>query len=161
MRYRILTLTLAAAALGGSTAAFTGAAGANVPWCNTSRIQASVTAGEQLGSNLRTAQITLRNISSETCRTQGYPGVDLAVWGQPGQHAVRNGATSHLIELDPGQSAAATLTYKFGATDWIANELVVTPPDNTRPLRLYWDWRKLGSVTFDQPGAVTISPLRA
>ncbi|MFD7843682.1 DUF4232 domain-containing protein [Nocardia sp. NPDC059764] len=161
MRYRIPTLALAAAALAGSTAAFTGAAGATAPWCTTSRIQASVTAGEQLGSNLRTANITLRNVSAQTCRTQGYPGVDLAVWGRPGQHAVRNGATGHPIELAPGQSATATLTYKFGATDWIANELIVTPPDNTRPLRLYWDWRKLGSVTFDQPGAVTIGPLRA
>ncbi|GAB0107713.1 hypothetical protein JMUB6875_67110 [Nocardia sp. JMUB6875] len=162
MRNRILTFTLATAAIAASTAVIAGGAQARVPWCDTSRMQLEVTAGDQLGSNLRTANITLRNMSWETCATQGYPGVDLSIWGGPGHHAVRNGAVGHPIELAPRQAATAVLTYQIFtvATDNFPDEITVTPPDNTESLRAYWDWRKLGAVSFDQ-SQPSIAPLRA
>ncbi|UGT39725.1 DUF4232 domain-containing protein [Nocardia yamanashiensis] len=161
MRYRAGILGMAAVALAASTIAVAGGAQARTPWCSTSQLRLDVTSGEELASNLRTALITLRNESSETCATQGYPGVDMSASSGGVQHIPRNGAVGKPIQLAPHQSATATLTYMFGATDWIVDEIIVTPPDNTVSLRAVWDWRRLGAVTFAQPGAVEISPLRS
>lgn len=161
MRCRGGILGMAVVALAASTIAVAGGAQARTPWCATSQLRLDVTSGEELASNLRTALITLRNESSETCATQGYPGLDMSASSGGVQHVARNGAVGKPIQLAPHQSASATLTYMFGATDWIVDEIIVTPPDNTTSLRAVWDWRRLGAVTFAQPGAVEIGPLRA
>ncbi len=102
---------------GGPMARATGQAAAE---CTTAQLRVAYTANAQIrngalnGMSHADSVITFTNVSSATCRTQGYPGVAaLDAAGHQLRQAVRGRAATGqipLIVLAPGQVASAEIT---------------------------------------------------
>lgn len=80
-------------------------------WCTTADLSVSLRPGDS-GAGQRHASLVLTNSSTEPCRTQGWPGLQLA--GSHGEdiptEAVRDhGAPSEAVTLSPGGRATAQL----------------------------------------------------
>lgn|SRR6266487_2384279 len=109
--------------------------------------------GGDAGSGHRSAALMFRNTGSVTCRLHGYPGVAaLNAHGTQIQQArrtpsgylggLKQGASAPIVDIAPGQSASALLeALAFGPDGGSCTPyagLLVTPPDDTRSVRLAW-----------------------
>jgi hypothetical protein len=105
------------------------------------------------GSGHRSAALMFRNTGSKTCRLHGYPGVAaLDAHGTQIEQARRTpsgylgglkpAASAPIADIAPGQSASALLeALAFGPGGRSCAPyagLLVTPPDETRSVRLAW-----------------------
>ncbi|GGS09462.1 hypothetical protein GCM10010252_55880 [Streptomyces aureoverticillatus] len=94
------------------------------------------------GAGQRHAPLVFTNTGSTTCALRGYPGVSLldSSGDRVGRPARRAGSMLPPVELDPGESAFASLhTVGRGVTDkpcWPrADQVQAYPPGSTRALR--------------------------
>jgi hypothetical protein len=136
---------------GGGTGGGNGNGGGPVE-CRIGQLDISVTGGDA-GLGHRSKVIVFRNTGSSTCVLQGYPGV-AALDGSGRQVAqaqrtlngylggVRAG-NPPLVRLAAGASASATVeALAFGPNGDSCTAyagLLVTPPDETRSVRVNWD----------------------
>ncbi|MBD0711967.1 MULTISPECIES: DUF4232 domain-containing protein [unclassified Streptomyces] len=86
--------------------------------------------------------VRLVNKGSAPCTLKGYPGVDLVgatTWSLPRQTSQKPG----LVTLKPGARTTFTITYQsYGGegAELTPGSLVVTPPGETHPTKLTWDF---------------------
>ncbi|WP_233576267.1 DUF4232 domain-containing protein [Saccharopolyspora rhizosphaerae] len=140
---------LAAGALAGSALPAQGqdAPEPRYPRCQSAQLTGSMSP-VQAGAGQRYADLTLTNSGDARCTLQGYGGMELVdAAGNPLPTTVTRapdpGPT--LLDLDPGESAAATLhwsTVPHGdegdPCQPVAAGLRVIPPDETEPLPVEW-----------------------
>jgi hypothetical protein len=118
-----------------------GATGQTAAGCTTAQLRVAYTGNTQIrngaldGMSHADSVITFTNVSSATCRTQGYPGVAaLDAAGHQLKQAVRGRATSGqipLIVLAPGQVASAEITGNTASCPTLTKiaAFLVTVPD--------------------------------
>lgn len=151
----------------GSPGAAAGGDGSPSPGrCHTSMLSAHVVLG-QPGAGQRYADLVLTNTSGTVCRVYGYPGMQLvSASGRNIPTAVeRQPGTEPLVTLAPGRQASSLLhwtivpgTGEGSPCEPAASGLIVTPPDETAPLRTSWPGGPVCQhgqvfVTAFQPGA--------
>jgi hypothetical protein len=130
---------------GGPMARATGQAAAE---CTTAQLKVAYTGNAQIrngaldGMSHADSVITFTNVSSATCRTQGYPGVAaLDAAGHQLKQAVRGRASTGqlpLIVLAPGQAASAEITGNTASCTTLTKiaAFLVTVPDQRTSTRL-------------------------
>jgi Protein of unknown function (DUF4232) len=130
---------------GGPMARATGQAAAE---CTTAQLKVAYTGNTQIrngaldGMSHADSVITFTNVSSATCRTQGYPGVAaLDAAGHQLKQAVRGRASTgqiRLIVLAPGQVASAEITGDTASCTTLTKiaAFLVTVPDQRTSTRL-------------------------
>jgi hypothetical protein len=116
--------------------------------CTTAQLKVAYTANAQIrngaldGMSHADSVITFTNVSSATCRTQGYPGVAaLDAAGHQLKQAVRGQASTGqipLIVLAPGQAASAEITGNTASCTTLTKiaAFLVTVPDQRTSTRL-------------------------
>lgn len=111
--------------------------------CHTSELRASV-GRINPGAGQKNFPVVLTNDSGRTCTLRGYPGsafVD-AAGKQLGPDPKRSEATATTVELAPGDSAWAGLSFanpEISEADTATPAaLLVTPPDERDPLKVAW-----------------------
>ena len=101
----------------------------------------------QPGAGQHYAELVLTNTSGSTCRVFGYPGMQLvsATGGHVPTAVQRPPGSEPLVTLAPGQQASSLLhwtivpgTGEGSPCEPSASGLIVTPPDETAPLRTSW-----------------------
>lgn len=135
------------------------------PWCTTSTLTPAFRPLESAAGSRYTA-LVLSNTSTTACRTQGWPGLQLA--GADGEplptDAVRDRSRSpQPVTLEPGERAWSRLHWSVVAGEedpadgrCPAPETVrVTPPDQHKPDSA--DWGGLGTVCGG--GRIDVLPL--
>ncbi|MEV8553587.1 DUF4232 domain-containing protein [Streptomyces glaucescens] len=111
--------------------------------CRTAELRASV-GREDPGAGQVNHPVVLTNVSARTCTVQGYPGAAFvdASGRQLGPDPRRGPESPARVVLAPGGSAWAGLSYArpeiSGARTAVPAALLVTPPDERRPLRVPW-----------------------
>ena len=130
---------------GGPMARATGQAAAK---CTTAQLKVAYTGNAQIrngaldGMSHADSVITFTNVSSATCRTQGYPGVAaLDAAGHQLKQAVRGRASTGqipLIVLAPGQAASAEITGNTASCTTLTKiaAFLITVPDQRTSTRL-------------------------
>jgi hypothetical protein len=130
------------------------AGGGRAPWCATDALSASVRPLDSAAGQ-RYAALVLTNTSGAACRTQGWPGLQLATGdgtALPTETVREEGQDSHPLTIEPGGSAWARLhwTVVAGEDDPADGdcgpapaELRVIPPDQEEATAAGWD---LGEV---------------
>jgi hypothetical protein len=130
---------------GGPMARATGQAAAE---CTAAQLRVAYTGNAQIrdgaldGMSHADSVITFTNVSSATCRTQGYPGVAaLDAAGHQLKQAVRGRPTTGqipLIVLAPGQVASAEITGNTASCTTLTKiaAFLVTVPDQRTSTRL-------------------------
>jgi Protein of unknown function (DUF4232) len=130
---------------GGPMARATGQAAAE---CTTAQLKVAYTGNAQIrngaldGMSHADSVITFTNVSSATCRTQGYPGVAaLDAAGHQLKQAVRGRASTGqipLIVLAPGQVASAEITGNTASCTTLTKiaAFLITVPDQRTSTRL-------------------------
>ena len=130
---------------GGPMARATGQTAAE---CTTAQLKVAYTGNAQIrngaldGMSHADSVITFTNVSSATCRTQGYPGVAaLDAAGHQLKQAVRGRASTGqlpLIVLAPGQAASAEITGNTASCTTLTKiaAFLVTVPDQRTSTRL-------------------------
>ncbi|MFI2612777.1 DUF4232 domain-containing protein [Kitasatospora sp. NPDC018619] len=113
------------------------------------------------GDARRTVVVELKNHSGHDCTISGYAGVDLTT-NAGSLSAGRSGEPAAPAVLRSGKSTYFGISYPAnttGGTGLRLTGLVVTPPDETRPVTL--PWPGAGSLpATDAPGnPVTIGPI--
>ncbi|MCT9932286.1 DUF4232 domain-containing protein [Planotetraspora sp. A-T 1434] len=112
--------------------------------CQTSDLRASVGPNHP-GAGQENFAIVLTNKSGRTCTVYGFPGA--AFVNATGQAVTVNperltGVEKRRVPVAPGHSAWAALTYTnpqvTGVTTVTPAALLITPPDETAPLRVRW-----------------------
>ncbi|MEZ0075363.1 DUF4232 domain-containing protein [Planotetraspora sp. GP83] len=112
--------------------------------CHTSDLRASVGPNHP-GAGQENFAIVLTNKSGHTCTVYGFPGA--AFVNDAGQAVTVNperltGVEKRRVPLAPGHSAWAALTYSnpqlTGVTTVTPAALLITPPDETAPLKVRW-----------------------
>lgn len=127
-------------------------AGTTTAECRTGQLSVTISGGDA-GAGHRSKVLVFHNTSADTCVLQGYPGVAaLDSAGRQVEQAQRTPqgylgglATGNppLVRLTAGAAASATVeAVGFGpdgngCTAYAG--LLVTPPDETHPVRLGWD----------------------
>ncbi len=116
--------------------------------CTTAQLKVAYTGNAQIrngaldGMSHADSVITFTNVSSATCRTQGYPGVAaLDAAGHQLKQAVRGRASTGqipLIVLAPGQVASAEITGNTASCTTLTKiaAFLVTVPDQRTSTRL-------------------------
>jgi Domain of unknown function (DUF4232) len=134
--------------------------------CHTRDLSAGLRPGSP-GAGQRYATLRLTNRSSASCTVRGYPGAQLlrADGRRLPTRIVRDHSREpRTVTLRPGERAAAR--WHWGAVpgpgeptgracEPTARRILITPPDETRPLRLRW---RLGPVC--QHGRIEVRPFR-
>jgi hypothetical protein len=132
-----------------------GAEAGEVPWCATAALSAELTPLSP-GAGQRYAALVLTNASDNACRTQGWPGLQLATGeGEPiPTTTVRDRSEpSRQLTLQPGASAWARLHWSVVASDDdpasgdcgpTPATLQVIPPDTYNATGA--DWGNMGEV---------------
>ena len=134
--------------------------------CHTSMLSAHVVVG-QPGAGQHYAELVLTNTSGATCKIYGYPGMQLvsASGGQVPTAVDRQPGAERLVTLGAGQQVSSLLhwtivpgTGEGSPCQPTASGLIVTPPDETSPLRTSWPGGPVCQhgqvfVTAFQPGA--------
>ncbi|MFI1356258.1 DUF4232 domain-containing protein [Streptomyces sp. NPDC020898] len=111
--------------------------------CRTSELRASV-GRVNPGAGQKNFPVVLTNDSGRTCTLRGYPGSDFvdAAGKQLGPDPKRSEATATTVELAPGDSAWAGLSFAnpeiSEAETATPAALLVTPPDERDPLKVAW-----------------------
>ncbi|GGL63776.1 lipoprotein [Streptomyces fumigatiscleroticus] len=111
--------------------------------CHTSELRASVGRLDP-GAGQRNFPVVLTNVSDRTCTLHGYPGAAFvdASGAQLGPDPVRSPGTATTVEVAPGRSAWAGLSYAdpqiSGARGATPAALLVTPPDERSSLKVRW-----------------------
>ncbi|MFF7791019.1 DUF4232 domain-containing protein [Streptomyces sp. NPDC007991] len=111
--------------------------------CHTSELRASVGRMDP-GAGQRNFPVVLTNVSSRTCTLHGYPGAAFvdASGRQLGPDPKRTPGEPATVTLAPGRSAWAGLRYAApevsGAHAATPAALLVTPPDERKPLKVRW-----------------------
>jgi streptogramin lyase len=111
--------------------------------CHTSDLRASVGRNDP-GAGQANHPIVLTNVSERTCTLFGFPGAAFvdASGKQLGPDPERVRESSTRVTLAPGAAAWAGLSYAnpeiSGARTATPVALLVTPPDERRPLRVPW-----------------------
>ncbi len=130
---------------GGPMARASGQAAAE---CTTAQLKVAYTGNAQIrngaldGMSHADSVITFTNISSATCRTQGYPGIAaLDAAGHQLKQAVRGRASTGqipLIVLAPGQVASAEITGNTASCSTLTKiaAFLITVPDQRTSTRL-------------------------
>lgn len=151
----------------GTPAAPSGPSGGGTPWCATAGLRVAVH-GLQPAAGNRYAAVSVTNTSSHSCRTQGYPGLQLVDGaGHPVPTTVvrEPAATARPLTLTPGASAWARLHWSAvagpgdatsGSCQPVAASAEVTPPDQTAHATVSWG---LGAVC--RRGRIDELPLTA
>ena len=116
--------------------------------CTTAQLRVAYTGNAQIrngaldGMSHADSVITFTNVSSASCRTQGYPGVAaLDAAGRQLKQAVRGRSTTGqvpLIVLAPGQAASAEITGNTASCTTLTKiaAFLVTVPDQRTSIRL-------------------------
>lgn len=111
--------------------------------CRTSDLQATLGRNDP-GAGQKNFPVILTNTSSRTCTLHGYPGaafVDASGW-QLGPDPKREPGTATTVTLAPGQNAWSGITFAHpeisGARTANPDALLVTPPDERKPLKVMW-----------------------
>jgi hypothetical protein len=117
--------------------------------CRTSGLSASVGPGDA-GAGQRAFSVALTNQSGKACFLRGYPGAAFtdAAGGQLGPDPERiPDAPTARVTLAPGESAWAALSYSnpelTDARTAVPKTLLITPPDEHRPLSVRWEGGKV------------------
>jgi hypothetical protein len=130
---------------GGPMARASGQAAAE---CTTAQLKVAYTGNAQIrngaldGMSHADSVVTFTNVSSATCRTQGYPGIAaLDAAGHQLKQAVRDQASTGqipLIVLAPGQVASAEITGNTASCATLTKiaAFLVTVPDQRTSARL-------------------------
>ncbi|WP_240122168.1 DUF4232 domain-containing protein [Streptomyces sp. MUM 2J] len=112
--------------------------------CHTSELSASVGRNDP-GAGQENFPVVLTNASSRTCTVYGFPGAAFVDAGghQLGPDPLREtGSVPRTVTLAPGGSAWAGLRYSnpqiSGARTATPAALLVTPPDERKPLKVPW-----------------------
>ncbi|MFH9008008.1 DUF4232 domain-containing protein [Streptomyces afghaniensis] len=111
--------------------------------CHTSELRAFVGRMDP-GAGQRNFPVVLTNVSSRTCTLHGYPGAAFvdASGRQLGPDPKRTPGEPATVTLEPGGSAWAGLRYASpevsGAHAATPAALLVTPPDERKPLKVRW-----------------------
>ncbi|MDH6228707.1 DUF4232 domain-containing protein [Streptomyces sp. MJP52] len=128
--------------------------------CRTSGLAASVGPGDA-GAGQRGFPVALTNRSQRSCTLRGYPGAAFtdASGTQLGPDPRRTrGTPVTTVELSPGESAWATLSFSdprlTGSEAKVPATLLVTPPDERRPLSVRWEG---GEVPVSGNAAVSVT----
>ncbi|MFF2521121.1 DUF4232 domain-containing protein [Streptomyces liangshanensis] len=111
--------------------------------CHTSELKASVGPDEP-GAGQENFALVLTNKSGHTCTVDGFPG--LAFLNKAGQQVSvdpeRTSVTGTLVELAPGRSAWAPMTFGnpeiTGVTTVTPASVLITPPDEKDALKASW-----------------------
>ncbi|MGH3313867.1 MAG: DUF4232 domain-containing protein [Streptomyces sp.] len=139
---------------------------ARSPWCTTEALSASLRSGQPAAGS-RYAGLVLRNSSDTTCRTQGYPGIQLTRKnGEPIRtKAVRDHSRApQPLTLAPGDRVSARLRWTVVPSEGDPADgrcpnpaaLRVIPPDQRAADTTTW---RLGPVCGT--GKVRVLPLQA
>ncbi|MET9390499.1 DUF4232 domain-containing protein [Streptomyces sp. NPDC006624] len=111
--------------------------------CHSHELRASVGRMDP-GAGQRNFPVVLTNVSSRTCTLYGYPGAAFvdASGRQLGPDPKRTPGDPATVRLAPGDSAWAGLRYASpetsGADTAVPAALLVTPPDERKPLKVRW-----------------------
>ncbi|MDN3026810.1 DUF4232 domain-containing protein [Streptomyces sp. S.PB5] len=111
--------------------------------CHTSELEATLGRNDP-GAGQENFPVILTNTSSRTCTVHGYPGAAFvdASGRQLGPDPERTPATATTLKLAPGQNAWSGITFAnpeiSGARTANPDALLVTPPDERDPLKVYW-----------------------
>jgi hypothetical protein len=139
-------------------------AGSAVTRCHTSGLSASVGTGEA-GAGQRSFSVALTNQSGRTCTLRGFPGAAFtdSEGEQLGPDPERVGkAPADELTLAPGQSAWAALSFPnpklTGAVTTAPESLLITPPDERRPLSVRWE---NGEVPVSADAEISVTALAA
>ena len=129
-----------------------GGAGAEAAdWCATEALSATVTPLDS-GAGNRYAALVLTNTTDASCRTQGWPGLELAAddgSALPTETVRDTSREAEQLTLAPGESAWAQLRWTVvpgsedpadGACGPEPAELRVIPPDTYDATPAEWDW---------------------
>ncbi|NLU70732.1 DUF4232 domain-containing protein [Streptomyces sp. HNM0574] len=122
------------------TAKTGGKARGKTPFCRTEdlAIDAKDAAPDESAGRIN---ITMVNRGSATCSATGFPGVDIKDADNTSSPIGRGRAEPRITELKPGDSAVFNLAYAIDAGgDSLAHptDILVTPPNETRPRSLKW-----------------------
>ncbi|AJC57747.1 DUF4232 domain-containing protein [Streptomyces sp. 769] len=145
-----------------------GGSGSGVERCHTSGLKASFNTGgdaapDPNASGATTTSINLTNKGSRACKIGGFPGVDLtSVNGGERWSLVRSSAKFGSITLAPGDSTDFTLNVAltkenegFYQPAWVE----VTPPNETKALKIEWPWGTLVDQRSATHPATFVNPI--
>ena len=120
-----------------------GAARNSTPRCRASDLAGAII-DEQGAAGSRDARLVLTNTSRRTCHSRGFIGGQLiGLDDRPlTTHVTRTGAATRTVTIKPGAAAALTIHWNVipsGNTRCkVARWLMVTPPDDTTTVRVYF-----------------------
>jgi hypothetical protein len=113
--------------------------------CTTTALNVSFGTPTAAATSQYRLPIIFTNVSTAPCSLLGFPGADLSLAGALPLSLVRAAGKPARVELPPGASATAVLTYLVGpdpACDtggaWTPTTATITPPDETTSVQIPW-----------------------
>ncbi|MFD7082413.1 DUF4232 domain-containing protein [Streptomyces sp. NPDC059918] len=150
----------AAAGQGAAAGAGTGGSGQSGK-CRTDELAITAMDSSIDGDGEGTVAVTLKNRGSRDCAISGYAGVDLKT-ASGSLSAKRSGEQSGPGVLKPGKSVSFGINYPMntsGGSGVRITGLVVTPPDETKPVTLDWPGAATLPVTEGGGSPVKVGPI--
>ena len=154
------TKTSPTTSTGPTTTTPSGTSPSTTPRCLTTQLSAALTQADA-GAGQRYAFLRLTNTGTSGCRIQGFGGVELrdAAGTVLATQARDHSAPAPSTLLTPGATVASRLHWTVipgtgdptdGNCSPGASALVVTPPDETRPVKLPWTLGPVCGMRIDQ-----------
>ena len=105
--------------------------------------------------------VQLKNAGGRDCSINGYAGVDLKAADGSTLSVERNGEPVHPAVLKNGDSAAFNITFPYnnsGGSGVRLTDILVTPPNETKYVRVAWPAGTLPVTDGSSSGKLQISP---
>ncbi|MGW1013498.1 DUF4232 domain-containing protein [Streptomyces termitum] len=106
--------------------------------------------------------VTFKNVGGADCRINGFPGVDIKTSLGDTFSVDRNGERAVPEILKEGETAAFNITYPVnntGGSGVKLTDMVVTPPNETKPFTLKWPAGTLPVTDGQDGGKMELSPV--
>ncbi|MCX4447660.1 DUF4232 domain-containing protein [Streptomyces sp. NBC_01789] len=129
--------------------------------CRTDALAAAA-ADDTTGGTEGVVTVSFKNNGGSDCRMSGFPGVDLKTSMGDTFSVDRNGEQAVAQVLKAGESAAFTITFPVndsGGSGVQLTDMVVTPPNETKPITLKWPAGSLAVSDGEDDGKMQVSPV--
>ncbi|MET9349005.1 DUF4232 domain-containing protein [Streptomyces termitum] len=106
--------------------------------------------------------VTFKNVGGADCRINGFPGVDIKTSLGDTFSVDRNGERAVPEILKEGETAAFNITYPVnntGGSGVKLTDMVVTPPNETKPFTLKWPAGTLPVTDGQDGGKMELGPV--